>query len=58
MNKFESIKELIAGLEKDATKCYVKGNRAAGVRLRKGMLAIQAAAKECRDEVLGLREQK
>ena len=34
MEKFEKVKELIAGIEADATKFYNQNNGAAGTRVR------------------------
>ncbi|MGJ1432067.1 hypothetical protein ACR79M_09570 [Sphingobacterium spiritivorum] len=35
MSAFEKIKELLAATEANANKFYLKGNGAAGIRLRK-----------------------
>lgn len=51
MNALEKIKELIAASEKDAENFYVKGNKAAGTRLRKAYLEIKNLASEGRSEV-------
>jgi len=51
MEKFNELKALVAGLEEDATKFFEKDNKAAGVRLRKGLQDIKALAQEIRLEV-------
>ena len=51
MQKFEDLKSLIASLENDADKFYVKGNSAAGTRLRKGMQELKNMAQQIRAEV-------
>ena len=51
MEKFNDLKGLIAGLEEDANKFYEKGNKAAGVRLRKGLQDIKALAQTLRQDV-------
>lgn len=54
MNKYE---ELITKVEEsgpDAMKFYEKGNKAAGVRLRKFLQEIKALAQDCRNEVTEL----
>jgi len=51
MENFNSLKTLIASLEDDATKFYEKDNKAAGVRLRKGLQDIKTAAQALRLEV-------
>lgn len=51
MEKFEKLKELIAGVEADAAKFYENGNNAAGTRVRKGMQDLKNLAQEIRTEV-------
>ncbi len=58
MNSFEKIKELIAAAEADANAFYVKGNKAAGTRLRKAYLEIKNAAGAGRNEVSELKNKE
>ena len=51
MEKFNDLKALIAGLEEDANKFYEKGNKAAGVRLRKGLQEIRTLSQALRQDV-------
>ncbi|RZL20273.1 MAG: histone H1 [Pedobacter sp.] len=51
MEKFEKLKELVAGVEADASKFYENGNNAAGTRVRKGMQDLKNLAQEIRTEV-------
>jgi hypothetical protein len=51
MEKFNELKTLIANLEEDATKFYEKDNKAAGVRLRKGLQDIKAISQSLRLDV-------
>jgi hypothetical protein len=51
MNEFNELKGLVTSLEEDATKFYDKGNKAAGVRLRKGLQDIKALAQFLRQDV-------
>ena len=51
MEKFNELKALVASLEEDATKFFEKGNKSAGVRLRKGLQDIKALAQVVRVEV-------
>jgi len=51
----DKIRELAANSEKDALKCD-KGNRSAGIRLRKTLLTIIDVAKQGRKRVVELRE--
>ncbi len=58
MNSFEKIKELIAAAEADANAFYVKGNKAAGTRLRKAYMEIKNAAGAGRNEVSELKNKE
>jgi hypothetical protein len=51
MENFNELKTLIASLEEDAIKFYEKDNKAAGVRLRKGLQEIKTTAQTLRIEV-------
>ena len=51
MEKFNELKALVAGLEDDATKFFEKENKAAGVRLRKGLQDVKSSAQALRLEV-------
>jgi hypothetical protein len=51
MNEFNELKGLVIALEEDATKFYEKSNKAAGVRLRKGLQEIKALAQTLRQDV-------
>lgn len=51
MELFNELKALVAGLEEDATKFYEKNNKAAGVRLRKGLQDIKSMAQALRVDV-------
>lgn len=51
MENFNELKTLIASLEEDAIKFYEKDNKAAGVRLRKGLQEIKTLAQSLRIEV-------
>ena len=51
MENYSELKRLVASIEDDANKFYVKDNKAAGVRLRKGLGDIKALAQDMRLEV-------
>lgn len=55
MNSFEKLKELISATEADANSFYVKGNKAAGTRLRKAFMEIKNLASAGRNEVTELK---
>ena len=48
MEKFEEIKALIEACTEDVDKFYVKGNKAAAVRIRKTMQDVKNLAQELR----------
>lgn len=48
MEKFEEIKSLIEAVAEDVDKFYVKGNKAAAVRIRKSMQEVKNLAQELR----------
>jgi len=48
MEKFEEIKALIESVGEDVDKFYVKGNKAAEVRIRKAMQDVKNLAQEVR----------
>ena len=48
MEKFEEIKALIETCTEDVDKFYVKGNKAAAVRIRKTMQDVKNLAQEVR----------
>lgn len=51
MERFNELKSLISSIEEDATKYYEKNNKAAGVRLRKGLQEIRMMSQEIRQDV-------
>ncbi len=51
MNKYDQLKEFVEGLEEDFAKFYEKGNKAAGVRVRKSMQQLKAMAQEIRVDI-------
>ncbi|MBC6112493.1 histone H1 [Pedobacter fastidiosus] len=51
MEKFQKLKEVLSGIEADASKFYDAGNAAAGTRVRKAMQDLKVLAQEIRAEV-------
>lgn len=51
MENFNELKAMIAGMEEDVTKFYEKGNKAAGVRVRKALQDVKTLAQTMRQEV-------
>ncbi|MEJ2901653.1 histone H1 [Pedobacter panaciterrae] len=58
MKSFESLKAIIQGAEKDALKFYLKGNKAAGTRLRNAMQQSKLLAQDVRKSVLAAKSKK
>ena len=50
MKLFNELKELVNNLQEEAEKYYGKGNQAAGVRLRKGLIQARNIATEAKKE--------
>jgi hypothetical protein len=58
MQKFQSVKDLLASAEKDAAAFYEKGNNAAGTRLRGAMQQLKVLASDIRKEVTEVKNTK
>ncbi|MBS1902620.1 MAG: histone H1 [Bacteroidetes bacterium] len=55
MDRFNELKALVDSFEADFEKFYVKGNKSAGVRVRKAMNELKKKAQEIRLEVQTLK---
>ena len=51
MNRYDELEALLASLKDDFRKFYDEGNKAAGTRVRKGMLELRNKAQAIRLEV-------
>ncbi len=51
MDKFNELETLVTTLKEDVAKFYNKGNKAAGVRVRKALQEIKALAQAIRLDV-------
>ncbi|SDP97208.1 Histone H1-like protein Hc1 [Mucilaginibacter sp. OK268] len=51
MEKFKSVKDLVASVGSDVVSFYEKGNKAAGTRLRNAMQQLKVIATDIRKEV-------
>lgn len=51
MENFNDLKTMIASMEEDVVKFYEKGNKAAGVRVRKTLQEVRTLAQAMRLEV-------
>jgi len=51
MNRYEELAALLESLKDDFQKFYGDGNKAAGTRVRKGMLELRNKAQDIRTEV-------
>jgi len=56
MKKFLELKTLIISAEMDARRFYEKGNKTAGVRLRKALQSSKGIAQEVRKDVATLKK--
>ncbi|MBI4929754.1 MAG: histone H1 [Bacteroidetes bacterium] len=54
MQKYETLKALVAGMETDTLKFY-NGNNAAGTRVRKHLQDVKKACQDMRNEVQEIR---
>lgn len=55
MNRYDQLKSLVASMEADFEKFYVKHNKAAGTRVRKHMQELRTFAAEVRVEVQSMK---
>ena len=51
MNRFSELQELLNSLESDFVKFYEKGNKTAGIRVRKGLQALKRLAQDIRMDI-------
>lgn len=51
MDKYQQLRDLVISAEADFEKFYVKGNKAAGTRVRKAMQDIKELAQAIRTDV-------
>jgi hypothetical protein len=51
MNRFQELVDLVQSFQKDFEKFYVKGNKSAGVRVRKHMATLKRKAQDVRNEI-------
>ncbi|MBC8046063.1 MAG: histone H1 [Fimbriimonadaceae bacterium] len=56
--KFNQLKAILALAEDDMHKFYHKGNKSAGVRLRKNLKDVKDISMEIRKEVLEMKREK
>jgi hypothetical protein len=55
MERFRELQALVTSFEDDFEKFYVKGNKSAGVRIRKAMNELKKKAQEIRIEVQNMK---
>jgi len=58
MQQYESLMQAIREMESDFEKFYVKGQAAAGTRLRKGLSQLRKNAQEMRKGIQELKAQR
>ncbi len=57
-DKYNELVEYLKSLEVDVQKFYVKGQAAAGTRLRKGLSELKRRAQDIRNEVQEVKAQR
>ncbi|KGE15529.1 hypothetical protein [Sphingobacterium deserti] len=57
-DKFKELKKLVDGLDADADKFFLKGNSAAGTRVRKGLQDIKNLSQDLRAGIQELKNKK
>ncbi|KAB2844461.1 MAG: histone H1 [Melioribacteraceae bacterium] len=57
-DKYQGLKDHLESLAVDVEKFYVKGQSAAGTRVRKGLSDLKKLAQEMRNEVQDLKAQR
>ena len=55
MQEYEELKQKIAEVEDDLNRAELKGNKAAGTRVRKAMQDVKALAQAIRVKILEIR---
>ncbi len=58
MQQYESLMQAIRNMEADFEKFYVKGQAAAGTRLRKGLSQLRKDAQEMRKGIQALKAER
>lgn len=58
MNQFEDLIQAVKNLETDFEKFYIKGQAAAGTRLRKGLSELRKQAQEMRKNIQDIKAQR
>ncbi|MAT57837.1 MAG: histone H1 [Melioribacteraceae bacterium] len=56
--KYQQLLDHVKSLEHDVEKFYVKGQAAAGTRLRKGLSDLKKLAQDIRNEVQDIKTQR
>jgi vacuolar-type H+-ATPase subunit H len=56
LKKYERLQKIIESAEEDVHKFYKKGNKSAGVRVRKSMQEVKKIAHAIRKEILEKRK--
>ena len=51
MDRYEQLNQILTSMKDDFQKFYESDNKAAGTRVRKGMLELRKLAQEIRQEV-------
>ena len=55
MDRYEELYRVLISVHDDFRKFYEKDNKAAGTRVRKGMLELRSVAQEIRQEIQAIK---
>lgn len=55
LTSYESLVALLESIRSDVERAEVKGNKAAGTRVRKAMQEVKKMAQQVRQDILGMR---
>ncbi len=58
MERYQELVALVESFQKDFEKFYEKGNKTAGIRLRKNMQELRKFAQDIRQEVQDLKSER
>lgn len=55
MNRYEELESLLTSLKEDFDKFYNEGNKAAGTRVRKGLMELRNKSQDVRKEIQAIK---
>ncbi len=58
MDKFKELESLVVGMTEDIIKFYEKGNKSAGIRIRKTLQDVKSLAQEIRKDISAQKKER